>query len=226
MHPWLRPTDLVGMQIISQPPATGNDTPTEPGRLSLMGDIAQSSAHIDPANKLALGWVDPLWIEQGGQIDLLDVKVGEEVMILPRHEGGDGKEYYIVENRQTTNMFEPPLYDKWISDSGVAVWHVVLDDALNANAPNCIAQVDWNNWTSGSLRRGVRLLRPTMDPLPLSSTLWSDAEYDLLDAGVVCNPNPALRRNALTWADGNPSGYQLLDFSAPGELMSFFLVVP
>ncbi len=54
---------------------------------------------------------------------------------------------------------------------------------------------------------------------------WDAGDYDLLDTGLAC-PAAVPVRNALLWADGGASGYDLLGLSAPGVTMSFTIDRP
>jgi M6 family metalloprotease-like protein len=198
---------------------------TEAGRLSLMGNFFPNHLpHLDPLSKLALGWVTPAIVNGEGNFELQDVKVGRELIILPRLPGGAKDEYYILENRQSTAS--NVLYDKGLFDSGIAVWHVIEDAVDNGIPPVCM-----ENWSpgNGNARRGLRLLRHSVGYFVDSTSLWSAENYNLLDSGLVCPsdaPTPAARRNALIWADGTPSGFQILNWSASGPAMTFQIIGP
>jgi M6 family metalloprotease-like protein len=202
---------------------TDFDIATEASALSLMADtFSDRTQHIDGPSKLALGWVDPQIISQNATVSLEDVKYSEEVILLPRLNGGDGKEYYLLENRRDSN--DNPRYDENIADDGIAVWHVVEDSDANSALPNCVLAEWWNTIEGDNPRRGIRLIRPTADFNNVNA-LWDASDYDLMDTGLVCPPddNPT---NVLEWADGTPSGYNILNFSPPGQVMSFDVVAP
>ncbi|NJK82297.1 MAG: hypothetical protein HC914_21565, partial [Chloroflexaceae bacterium] len=69
----------------------------EAGRLTLMEQFKAGTftPHIDGPNKLALGWVTPQILTQNSAVSLEDVKHSNAVVVLPRLNGGDGKEYYL-----------------------------------------------------------------------------------------------------------------------------------
>jgi M6 family metalloprotease-like protein len=202
---------------------------TRTRRLSLMDSVsAEFNTHIDPVNKLALGWVNPRIIQADGNYSLRDVKKSHEIIVLPRLPASGRDEYYLLENRQ--NAANDTLYDRNIIDSGIAVWHVVSDNGINGVPPVCQEPVAWaaevDSWNT---RRGLRVLRPQIVS-DNANTLWSNEHYDLLDTGLVCAsedggyaPN---RRNVLQWADGTASGYNILHWSAAAETMTFQIVVP
>lgn len=197
---------------------------TEAGRLSLMEQFfsAPHSPHIDGPSKLALGWVDPTIISQDSVVTLEDVKYSQNVIVLPRLSDGDGKEYFLLENRQ--DSANNPFYDEAILDQGIAVWHVVEDSNANGAVPNCVPLNQWNMIGVDNARRGIRLLRPTAAFNNVNS-MWDATDYNLLDTGLVC-PADGVAQNVLEWADGTASGYGVLNFSAAGQVMSFMVVVP
>ncbi|MEQ8763486.1 MAG: hypothetical protein RL885_06140 [Planctomycetota bacterium] len=198
----------------------GYNADTEPGNMSLMASPGQATAHFDPFHKLYMGWVDPIVVEESGLYDLADVKLSEQVLILPRRNGGDGREYFIIENRQTSGG--NPFYDESIASSGIAIWHIIESPSQNALAPTCTPQGDWDNLVSGNGRRGIRLMRPGISWGSLTPT-WRFPYYDLLDDFEVC-PSPGddvnFRRNVLKWADGTPSDYLILDWPTSAPVMT------
>ncbi|MCI0540339.1 MAG: hypothetical protein L0Z50_34485 [Verrucomicrobiales bacterium] len=199
---------------------------TKAGRLSLMENFFSGHvAHPDPVSKLALGWVSPTIVEQDGKFSLQDVKLSQQVIILPRKPGDTTDEYFVLENRQDAG--NNALYDKNILDSGIAVWHVVESHTENELPPACLSPAVWSETGNGQARRGLRVLRPGITSSNVN-TLWSSDDYDLLDTGLVC-PDAASaaedRRNALIWADGTPSGYNILDWSDAATDMSFRIIV-
>ncbi|MEQ8763485.1 MAG: M6 family metalloprotease domain-containing protein [Planctomycetota bacterium] len=197
----------------------GYNADTEVGKLSLMGDNRDTSTHIDPLNKLAMGWLRPTVVESTGFYMLEDVKDSGEVFVLPRRNGGNGTEYFILENRQDSNS--DPDYDENIDTQGVIIWHIIEDPAQSDFSPSCMSQTDWDTFVSGNGRRGIRIVRPTIS---FSNTwsAWNDVRYDIFDGGLVCpagGDDPLDRRNQLVWADGTPSGYSIVNWPAAGAMM-------
>src|SRR5699024_2928845 len=133
------------------------DNPFRAGRYSLM-DVSYNSVHIDPLNKMKLGWLKPQLILRSGQYSIRSVATSQRAWILldPDH-GTD--EYFIVENRFPGNSF-----DKEILDPGMAVWHIVEKDKIPIppTPPNWPQQAWEKSWGrfDGFARRGIRLIRP------------------------------------------------------------------
>ena len=195
---------------------------TEAGRLSLMGDNFGTTSHIDAANKLALGWLLPLYAPIDDDYTLDDVRSSSTVAVLPRETGGSGQEFFVLENRSP--VLGDGLFDTGTGINGLLVWHVVEAPAQNATPPACMTAIEWAPLSSNA-RRGVRALRPGVDFASGGPSSWDAGDYDLLDTGLAC-PAAVPVRNALLWADGGASGYDLLGLSAPGVTMSFTIDRP
>jgi M6 family metalloprotease-like protein len=199
---------------------------TEAAALSLMSfQSTTPTSHLDPVNKLALGWVTPDYLTTSGSYDIEDVKVSGRVAVLPRRLDGDGKEFFVLEVRRGSASH--PLYDEGFQPAdGIAVWHAVEGPSQNATAAPCMTQSDWDTKVSSNARRGIRLLRPGIAYTALtSSSLWTASSYDLLDTGLVC-PGAGEARNVLAWADKAASGYRVTGWSGGGGLMSFHVHAP
>ncbi len=203
---------------------------TYAGTFSLMERLMSNDhrPHVSGPDKLSLGWLNPIVATTDGGYDLTDVKTSGEAIILPRVPGKELDEFYLLENRQSTAS--PLLYDQAIADSGIALWHVVEGDSQippagdNGIPPNCMSAATWNGQVgNGNTRRGMRLKRPSIDVVP-NQELWDSGEYDIHDAGFICSGDG--KQNALMWADDDPSGYVILNWSASGPIMSFDLVGP
>jgi M6 family metalloprotease-like protein len=184
--------------------------------------------HISGPNKLALGWLNPTVATTDGSFNLADTKSTGEAIILPRIPGKALDEFYLLENRQDAGS--SLLYDQNILDSGIALWHVVEGDSQvppagdNGTPPACMSVGTWSSATgNGNSRRGIRLTRPSIN-FAINRHLWESSEYDIHDTGVICSGDD--KQNALMWADGEPSGYVILNWSASGPNMSFDLVGP
>jgi M6 family metalloprotease-like protein len=204
---------------------SGNATQvgTQPGAFCLMdqGDM-NIAQHLNPAYKLALGWVTPRIVTQDTEVSLEDVKLSREIIALPRAPGTAADEYLLLENRPhaPTNV----RYDFGLPDSGLAVWHIVESTTDSVNPPSCTSQLAWDTQTGGdNARRGVRLIRPSISYSD-NLALWSDEHYDLGAFGLVC-PGDGEPRNVLRWADDSVS-YELRNFSAPGSVMTFDVINP
>jgi M6 family metalloprotease-like protein len=196
---------------------------TEPGVYCLMDQGGfQIAQHLNPAYKLALGWVTPRLVTQDAALSLEDVKVSREIVVLPRSPGTATDEYLVLENRPSpaTNA----RYDLGLPDAGVAVWHIVPSTTDSVFPPSCTTQIAWDAQTlDDNARRGIRLIRPSVSYSDLSA-LWSNEHYDLDAFGLVC-PSDGPARNVLLWADGTQS-YEIRNFSAPAAVMTFNVINP
>ncbi|HPG42080.1 MAG TPA: M6 family metalloprotease domain-containing protein, partial [bacterium] len=197
--------------------------PYAAGGYSMM-DQGYADNHIDPFNKIRLGWIQPANVLHSGYIPINAVENSHVAYIL--HDPAHGNsEYYIIENRQPSGVGG---YDSQIRDSGLAVWHIMEDPAVYGNLP-APAGVDAANWASINPadwgRRAIRMIRPVYGP-PFNDyqALWDGADpvtgYNL----VSSDANPAHAQ--LQWADGSPSGFGVLAISASGENMTALIEVP
>lgn len=200
----------------------GIEFDTEVGKLSLMGDNAGTTSHIDAPTKLALGWLTPMYARLDGSYELPDVRTSGTALVLPRDAQGDGREFFVLENRRAVN--NDGLYDSGVGANGGILWHVVESSTQNAAPPACTTPVEWMP-VSGNGRRGLRVVRPGVDKASSLSSSWNSLDYDLLDNGLAC-PGAVPVRNALLWADGSASGYGLLDWSAGAPVMDLTVDVP
>ena len=201
-----------------------NQHNTGPGRLSLMDFVfSNATGHLDAGLKLPLGWVTPRIVTETGLYTLTDIKVSNEVLVLPRLPGSKDAEYIVLENRQSSanNI----LYDMNIGDSGIAVWQIIEGSTDNDNIPVCTSNADWVATVGNDeARQSIRLIRPRITPL-IDNSLWSDEHYDLDAFGPVCNGSVNNRHNVLRWSDGAPS-FTLSNFPASGINMDLVITVP
>ncbi|MBI5365168.1 MAG: hypothetical protein HZA53_18465 [Planctomycetes bacterium] len=197
--------------------ANGYNFDTEAGSLSLMADNLSTTSHLDAFHKLSLGWATPMYAPIDGEYGLQDVKESGAVLVLPRDQDGDGMECFLVETRRTA--FSDPLYDEVIGANGAIVWHIVESPSQNAFEPGCMTLAEWAA-VSGNGRRALRVVRPGVDYAGGSASDWTFGSYDLLDHGLLC-PGMGAPHNALLWADGGESGWNLLAFGASGPIQRF-----
>ena len=71
------------------------DSPFAPGHYSIM-DHPTGIPHLDPANKMYLGWLEPQLLKTHGWVDLQDVESTGEVVVLADFENHP-YEYFLVE---------------------------------------------------------------------------------------------------------------------------------
>src|SRR5437588_241627 len=108
----------------------GEEWPFKCGTYSIM-DCSYRTVHLDPFEKLKLGWVSPIVITEGGVHSLRDVETGRRILILydPKHGAG---EYLLVENRFRGSSYDAGTRHAGggIAADGLAIWHIVEDPAL------------------------------------------------------------------------------------------------
>ena len=192
------------------------------GDYSLM-DRTYKTTHLDPFNKLKLGWAHPKIIFRGGSYELPDVETSSKMWILLDPARG-ADEYFIVENRWTGTSYDREMAD----DGGLAVWHIMEDPSVygSVGAPPFVDPTSWDSLGPGDWgRRAIMMVRPILTP-PLNdrNALWDGAQagtdYDLLSSDT----NRFHAR--LRWANRKPSGFSLRQISAAGPRMSARIDIP
>jgi hypothetical protein len=187
-----------------------------------MGNNGFNTTHLDPMHKMALGWAAPTWVDESGWYELEDVRWSGQLLVLPRQDGGDGREYLVVENRQPSTSDD--LYDDNVAGQGLVLWHVIPSPQAHANPPACMPANEWLDKTDSTLRRGVRLLRPGIVFAYTTDSVWNMEEaYDIDGFGLLC-PGQGSPHNALLWSDGTPSGYGIGNFSPEASPLQTFFV--
>lgn len=209
--------------------STAPDIGTRPGVYCLMDQGSYTIAqHLNPAYKLALGWVTPAFVQEDSSVSLPEVKTSREVVVLPRAPGRHADEYIVLENR--VSPASNSLYDYGLPESGIAVWQIIESPVDSDNPCVCTTAATWAAQTSGDhTRRAIRLIRPRVNYGSFCS-LWSSVPslgceaYDLDNSVLVC-PDDGPARNALLWSTYQPA-YELRNVSAPGPVMTFDIVAP
>ncbi len=183
-------------------------TSTGAGPYSVM-DQHWLSPHIDPFQKLKLGWLDLKPVTTPGWYSVPDVETRHEALFLTDAARGLD-EYFLVENRWPDGSF-----DSLLPDRGIAVWHIMENpaDYSSTAVPPFTDAEQWALAKTQWPRSAIRMIRPVITPpYRPEKALWdgSDPEtgYDLLSA----DPNP--EHPSLKWGDGTPSGFEL-HFTAP-----------
>ncbi|MEB3279324.1 MAG: M6 family metalloprotease domain-containing protein [Lyngbya sp.] len=202
------------------------NTPFAAGEYSLM-DQHGKAPHLDPFAKLKLGWVEPNIVTESGEYEITDVETSNNIWVLIDPEKGTD-EYFIIENRQPGNS-----YDSQLSDSGLAIWHVIEDPAIYGSeippTPPGVNQdsweASWNTIPAGDWgRRAIRSIKPVWNTFTNTQALWDGSDpatgYDLLSS----NSDP--QKATLQWADGTPSGFEIRDISSSADTMTVFIETP
>ena len=195
--------------------------PYAAGQYSMM-DVCYIDSHLDPVQKMRLGWLQPTIIRRSGSYVISPIESGGEACVL-LDPGHSVKEYFIVENRK-----KHVAYDSQIADSGLAVWHIMEDPAVYGAlpAPAGVSVSDWATVPPGDWgRRAIRMIRPVSGP-PFNDAkaLWDGADattgYDLL------SNDPLPGHAQLRWSDGTPSGFAMRQISPAAENMSVVFELP
>lgn len=158
---------------------------------SLM-DCSYASVHLDPFEKLKLGWLEPTAVSASGEHALPAIETTGRALIVHDAQRGPG-EYFLVENRWAEGTYDAGVGPQGggIAQSGIAVWHVIEDPAvydrieLPTGGPG-----DWG-------RRGIRLVRAN-GGTPV------DDRVALFSAGARLSDDTTPAR--LAWADGSATG--------------------
>ncbi len=200
---------------------------TRPGGFCLMdGDALMTPNHLNPAFKLALGWVTPTILRTDGVVSLPEVKTSREVVVLPRSPGRAADEYIVLENR--LKLASNDLYDAGLFDSGLGVWHVIESPVDSDHPPVCTPAATWAAQTTGDHgRRAVRLVRPGVSYSGLLG-LWTGSDGDLDTTTLVCPDDATAEEpahNVLLWSTYE-GAYEIRNISAAGEVMTFRVVAP
>jgi M6 family metalloprotease-like protein len=194
-------------------------TPTAAGTYSLM-DSTYDGTHLDPFNKLKMGWVHPRLVFRAGEYTIPDIETHHRALVLadPKH---GAYEYFVVENR-----WRGDSYDRAMKDEGLGVWHIMepytIYDA--APVPPNVEIAKWNAMSGPGAwgRKAIQMLRPRVaPPFDNGNALWKAATgYDLVSNDADGN-HPSLR-----WWDLKGSGFALRKISAPGPAMTVTIDVP
>jgi M6 family metalloprotease-like protein len=203
----------------------GQFNPMAAGPYSLM-DKHGAAPHIDPAQKLKLGWLRPRVVFRSGTYRLPDVERFGIVLVL-LNPARSRDEYFLVENR-----WPGTSYDRALGHAGLGVWHVIENPDEYRLPPEYLSAAEWldpdNDGREGPVgwtRQGIRMVRP-LHARPFASTLplWDGAQpatgYNLLSI----DPDPA--HAELRWADLTPSGIAIRTISPAGPEMTMTLEVP
>ena len=189
--------------------------PIDPGPYSVMGQDGNKFQELDAWSRFMLGWV-ALWpITQSSNVFFPNMSSSLETFILPRYQGGSGKELFLFEMRTGTPDLDG--FGGAQPDHGAIFWHIVEGHDRNM-IPHCLSAgplMDlWAGTVDDGLRRGVRTIRPDSD-FAGSDQLWDSDSYLLQDDNTIC-PGGADPRMRLIWADGTPSGYEVEWLENPG----------
>jgi M6 family metalloprotease-like protein len=159
-------------------------------------DHSYTTAHLDPFEKLKLGWLDCTVVSKSGEFTLRDVETHRRVLLLYDPGRGPG-EYFLIENRWRRGSYDAGAgaAGSGIGADGLAIWHILEDPALFGKGdPAAGGPAEWG-------RRGIRLVRANGgNPVNDSRALFN-RKWDFL----TDETEPARFR----WIDGSATGFGL-----------------
>ena len=195
-HLMLGTLDLYSLPFKAGDPLFGVFGFNDPGFACTMSKPS-STNYLSAPLRFSLGWLAPFSVTKNGIYDFQRLDQSYETHVLPRLDGGDGLEYFLLE-----------FHESGVVGGGIIVWHVVEgpdEDII----PICMGQdADQTAyWDRISLddhsRRGIRIVKPAVS----SGTFWDSTDYTLSSGGLICPGGTSDAMNSLDWADGTPSGY-------------------
>lgn len=96
--------------------------------LSLMNSTREIPQHLDPWNKIKMGYVEPTIVETSGTYTVNSIDLNNpgkyNVLMVPVQSTNffDGKEYFLIENKQFKG-FDSQLSETFVN-GGITVWHI------------------------------------------------------------------------------------------------------
>jgi M6 family metalloprotease-like protein len=176
--------------------------PYATGDFSLM-DHSYGAFHLDPFEKIKLGWAPWQAVQASGRHRLKSVESGGKVLVLHSPRRGP-QEYFLLENRWRGDSYDAGAgrAGRGIPGDGLAVWSIIEDpkDFDSIEMPTA-GKGEWG-------RRGIRMIRRN------GGTPFDDraALFDREGAVVDDESKPA----SLRWFDGKPSGFRVALLGRPG----------
>ena len=91
-----------------------------------MLDAGAGTTHLDPFEKLKLGWLNWKIAKQSGIYTVKDIETHNEALILYNTQRGTD-EYFIIENRWRGISYDAgvPNVGQGIPQDGLAIWHII-----------------------------------------------------------------------------------------------------
>jgi M6 family metalloprotease-like protein len=168
-------------------------------------DYSYGSVHLDPFEKIKLGWAPWEAVSVSGRHRLKSVEEGGKVLVLHSPRRGP-QEYFLLENRWRWDSYDAGVgkAGRGIPSDGLAVWNILEDPKDFDSIESPAGKGEWG-------RRGIRMIRSN-GGIPVSdiSALFAK-EGTVLDD----DSKPA----SLRWFDGSPSGFQVTLLGGAGPEM-------
>lgn len=93
-------------------------------------DDGKTPAHPSAWCKLHLGWTEPILIDKIPQNHEIPAVIDNKSIYRVDVTGSDGKEYFLLENRQQKG------FDEYLPASGLLIWHVNENVCIQKRVPN------------------------------------------------------------------------------------------
>ena len=176
----------------------------------------KTPSHPSAWCKLHLGWTEPILVTDIPQLYDVPGVIDEKTIYKVEVQGSDGKEYFLLENRQQKG------FDKNLPSSGLLIWHVD-ENACIKQAPN----FDPNHFfLTLEQSDGKMDLEKDRSELIKAANLGDEPPKDVMGdsgdpfPGVTTNKtfNNASHPNSRSY-DGNNSSVEVKTISDSNELM-------
>lgn len=182
----------------------GEHWPWAAGAYSI-ADQARST-HLDPYQKLKLGWLKWKVADKDGTFTLKDVETQGDALILYNPKRGTD-EYFILENRWRGSSYDAGAAvasgGDGVPSDGLAIWHIVENEYAYKNAGVWLPGGGWGRWV-------VRMVRANGGtPFDDSNALFSKSGMVVSDVTAPAN---------LNWL-GGPSGFRIRLLTEAGPTM-------
>jgi M6 family metalloprotease-like protein len=165
--------------------------------LMCYGGSDTNPVHVSAYLKNEAGWAATLTEAGLGEIPL---RAGENDFVVHRR---DDDEYFVLENRRRTGR------DAWLPDEGLVIWHV--DEA----GSNSFEQMTASQHYELSLEQAD-------GRFDLEKRVNAGDTGDLYGGPAATSFGEATTPDSRWW-DGTPSGLEISDISAPGEVVTLKL---
>jgi M6 family metalloprotease-like protein len=180
----------------------GAHWPHAAGDFSLM-DHSYTTAHLDPFEKMKLGWSPWKAVTTSGRHTLRSVEEGGTVLVLHSKARGP-QEYFLLENRWRGDSYDAGMgkAGHGIPADGLAVWSILEDpkDFDSIEMPTA-GKGEWG-------RRGIRMVRAN------GGTPFDDRAALFGRKGDIVGDDT--KPASLRWYDGTPSGFRVTLVGNPG----------
>jgi M6 family metalloprotease-like protein len=173
-------------------------------------DFGAGTTHIDPVEKMKLGWLNLKVADKSGIYTLKDIETHCEALILYHPQRGVD-EYFIIENRWRGSSYDAGVQNvgQGILMDGVGIWQVAENPAVFDNVipfPPTGRKGEWG-------RLGIRFIRAD-GGIPWFGDLLDDSKALFNQKGTLISDLTLPAK--LVWLDGTRSGFEVKLISDAG----------